>query len=85
MQDDWRIGVINRQARLLGAHVWKSYGNCSFFTAIKWEAIQASRQSKFPEYVWVVQCRCESEPDVIDEFEVRTTLQAEVLNPRKGD
>jgi hypothetical protein len=77
--------LMNRQARLEGSEEWMSYGRCSFFTAIKWEAIRASRKASMPEYVWVVQCRCESEPDIIDEFEVRTTLQAEVLNPRKGE
>jgi hypothetical protein len=38
-----------------------------------------------PECVWIIECRCESDPDVIDTFSVQTRIDAEVLNPRKSD
>lgn len=72
---------MNRQARIEGAP-WESYGNVSFFEAIKRHAIAMSNQRGIG--IWVIQCRCESDPINIDTFEVQTTIQAEVLNPRKG-
>lgn len=75
---------MNRQAKLLGAKEWHSYGNVTFFEAIKAEAKLASKRNSLCEWTWVIECRCESEPDKIDEYEVQVTLHAEVLNPRKG-
>lgn len=76
---------MNRQARLKGAKDWTSYGNVTFFEAIKAEAKRAARRNNMCEWIWVVECRCESEPDRIEEYEVQVTLHAEVLNPRKGE
>ena len=73
--------VINRQARVEGAP-WESYGNVSFFEAIKRHAIAMSNRRGIG--IWVIQCRCQAEPETVDTFEVQTTIQAEVLNPRKG-
>jgi len=76
---------MNRQARLAGSKEWTDYGKVSFFVAIKTEAIKASRRNSLPESVWIIECRCESDPDVIDTFSVQTRIDAEVLNPRKSD
>jgi hypothetical protein len=78
-------GNMNRQARLEGSKEWTDYGKVSFFVAIKTEAIKASRRNSLPESVWIIECRCESDPDVIDTFSVQTRIDAEVLNPRRGD
>lgn len=75
---------MNRQTRLEGSKEWHSHGNVTFFEAIKKEAKQVSRRNSLSEAKWVIECRCESEPDKIDEYEVQVTLHAEVLNPRKG-
>jgi hypothetical protein len=77
--------MFNRQARLEGAKNWNSYGSVSFFEMIKAEAIRASRRNSMCDVTWVIECRCESEPETIDTFEVQVSLHAEVLNPRKGD
>jgi hypothetical protein len=77
--------LMNRQARLEGSKEWTDYGKVSFFVAIKTEAIKASRRNSLPECVWIIECRCESDPDVIDTFSVQTRIDAEVLNPRKSD
>lgn len=76
--------MINRQARLEGSSIWNSYGNVSFFEAIKAEAIRTSKRNSICEAVWEIECRCETEPDVMDSFEVQVNLHAEILNPRKG-
>jgi hypothetical protein len=76
---------MNRQARLAGSKEWTDYGKVSFFVAIKTEAIKASRRNSLPESVWIIECRCESDLDVIDTFSVQTRIDAEVLNPRKSD
>ena len=76
---------MNRQARLEGTTRWTSYGTSSFFYAIKEEAIRASKRNSMCEATWVIECRCESEPETIDTFSVQTTIHAEVLNPRNGD
>lgn len=75
---------MNRQARLEGSKEWHSYGNVTFFEAIKTEAILVSRRNSLCECNWVIECRCESEPEKIDTFTVQVTLHAEILNPRKG-
>lgn len=62
---------------------WNSYGNVTFFEALKKEAIATSNRSGIFG-AWVVQCRYENEPTVIDTFSVQVTLHAEILNPRKG-
>ena len=72
---------VNRQARIEGAP-WENYGNVTFFEALKRHAIALSERRGLG--IWVIQCRCESEPETIDTFEVQTTINAEVLNPRKG-
>lgn len=74
---------MNRQARLEGSKDWNSYGNVSFFEALKAEAIGTSERSGICG-TWVIECRCESDPAVIATFSVQVTLHAVVLNPR-GD
>ena len=74
---------MNRQARLEGSKEWTDYGNSSFFQAIRNEAIRTSEKHGIGK--WVVEVRCESEPEVIDTFEVQTSIHAEIFNPRKGD
>lgn len=76
---------MNRQARLEGSTRWTNYGGCIVFYAIKEEAIQTSKSNRLCEAIWVIECRDESDPEIIDTFEVQTTIHAEVLNPRKGD
>lgn len=73
--------LVNRQARIEGAP-WESYGNVTFFEALKRHAIALSFCRGLG--IWVIECRCESEPETIDTFEVQTTIHAEILNPRKG-
>jgi hypothetical protein len=73
---------VNRQARLEGSVKWIDYGNVTFFRAIQNCAIDTSEKHGIG--IWVIECRCESEPETIDTFEVQTTIEAEVLNPRKG-
>ena len=75
---------MNRQARLVTTENWHSYGRVSFFEAIKAEAILLSRRNSLCDWTWLIECRCESEPDVIDKYSVQVTPHAEVLNPRKG-
>jgi hypothetical protein len=75
---------MNRQARLEGAKEWNSYGKVSFFEALKAEAIATAEKSGIFG-IWIVECRCESDPAVIDTFSVQVTLHAEILNPRNGD
>lgn len=75
---------MNRQARLEGSKEWHSYGDVTFFEAIKTEAIQTSRRNSLCECNLTIECRCESEPEKIDTFTVQVTLHAEILNPRKG-
>lgn len=76
---------MNRQARLEGSTRWTSYGAASFFYAIKEEAILTSKRNSLCEATWVIECRDETEPEIIDTFEVQTSIHAEVLNPRKGE
>ena len=76
---------MNRQARLEGSQEWRSYGNVTFFEALKSEAIRTSQRNSLCPAKWVIEVRCESEPENIDTFEVQTTIHAEILNPRKGD
>jgi hypothetical protein len=76
--------LMNRQARLEGSGQWADYGNVTFFEAIKTHAILTSQRNSLCQAKWVVEVRCESEPEVIDTFEVQTTIHAEILNPRKG-
>lgn len=77
--------TMNRQARLRGSTRWTSYGTSSFFYAIKEEAIRASKRNSLCEATWLIEVRCETEPETIDTFHVQTSIHAEVLNPRKGD
>lgn len=74
---------MNRQARLEGSRDWHSYGNVTFFEAIKSEAKRVSKRNSLCEATWLIECRCESDPDRIEEYEVQVTLHAKVLNPRK--
>jgi hypothetical protein len=76
---------LNRQARLEGSKEWTDYGNVTFFEAIKTHAIMTSQRNSLCPAKWVVEVRCESEPEVIDTFEVQTSIHAEIFNPRKGD
>jgi hypothetical protein len=74
---------MNRQTRLEGSQQWNSHGNSTFFQAIRNEAIQTSEKHGIGK--WVIEVRCETEPEKIEEYEVQTSIHAEVLNPRKGD
>jgi hypothetical protein len=76
---------MNRQARLEGSNQWNSYADVTFFAAIKEEAKRASRRNSLCEATWVIECRCESEPEKVETFSVQVNLHAEVLNPRQGD
>lgn len=74
---------MNRQTRLEGSTQWNSHGNCTFFQAIRNEAIRTSEKHGIGK--WIIEVRCETEPGIIDTFDVQTSIHAEVLNPRKGD
>jgi hypothetical protein len=73
---------MNRQTRLEGSKEWNSHGNSTFFQAIRNEAIRTSEKHGVGK--WVIEVRCETEPETIDTYEVQTSIYAEVLNPRKG-
>jgi hypothetical protein len=75
------VGVV-RQTRLLGSEEWQSHGDVTFFQALRDRAIAESK--KHGTRKWLIDVRCESDPETVDTFEVQTTIQAEVLNPRKG-
>jgi hypothetical protein len=74
---------MNRQARLEGSKEWNSYGDRTFFQAIRKLAIDTS--DKHGIGTWVIECRCESDPENIETYEVQTSIHAEILNPRNGD
>lgn len=73
---------MNRQARLEGSSDWIDFGDVTFFQAIRSLAIQTS--GKHGIGLWVIECRCSSDPEKIETYEVLTTIHAEILNPRKG-
>jgi hypothetical protein len=56
---------MNRQARLEGSKQWTDYGNVTFFEAIKTHAILTSQRNSLCPAKWVVEVRCESEPESI--------------------
>ena len=73
---------LNRQTRLPGDPAWQSHGNIGFFAALRDRAIAESQAHGLRK--WLIETRCLSEPETIDTFEVQTTINAEILNPRKG-
>lgn len=81
--------MLNRQARLDGYDDWNSYGNVSMYEAARQEALVHSMRAAMrygsPNYTWFVQVRCEGDPRMpVARVEVKTTLVAEVVNPRQG-
>lgn len=77
---------IDRQCRFvfsryLGVSPWYSYGNVTFFDAIRRHCNESGLTSKG---VNIVEVRCASEPDKIDRFEVQGHMEWEILNPRLG-
>jgi hypothetical protein len=73
---------LNRQARLEGSLDWIDYGNVPYYQAVRECAIACSEEHG--TNTWVIEVRCESEPTKITTVEVKTTIQAEILNPRLG-
>ena len=67
---------MNAQARQKHLTEWHSYGDVSMLEAIKSHAILTSKSNNLCEATWVIECRHEDEPEVIDEFEVQVTLRA---------
>jgi hypothetical protein len=80
------LSSTNRQARREGAESWFSYGNVSYYEACRKHAVLCSLRSRigWSPLCVRIECRCESEPDKVTTVEVRTTVIAEVLNPRQG-
>lgn len=74
--------IINRQTRTAGYENWIDRGDVTFFAAVRQHAIEQTK--RFGKFDWRVECRCESEPSNIDSFEVHTSIEATILNPRKG-
>lgn len=73
---------VNRQARLEGSDDWEDFGNVPFYEAVRSLAIETSE--KHGTGTWVIEVRCESDPENITTVDVKTTIQAEILNPRLG-
>jgi hypothetical protein len=83
---------LNRQARLFcdsDSHpelTWGDYGNVSLLEAARLCAIEAAVfYDQTHNHVWEVEVRCETSPEIsIETYQVRTSLVAEILDPRKG-
>ena len=89
---------MNRQARVVwevprwdcpGKQIqalseWQSYGNVTFFEAVRDLALQASDRKKSVDQV-KIEVRDEHDPSIPPAvFDVEVTREARVLNPRQG-
>ncbi len=82
---------LNRQARLaqeFDTHEpmeWESFGDVSLFEAARGLAIRTATERNYPFYVWRIEVRCESTPEIpVETYQIMTSIVAEVLDPRKG-
>lgn len=82
---------MNRQARLdtIGdldqPNEWVNFGDISLLEAARRMAILAAKEANYPCYEWHIEVRCESYPEIpSDIYTVRTSIMAEVIDPRKG-
>lgn len=78
--------ALNRQCRFVlddgvVTH-WYSFGNVTFFDAIRQHCRESGLASKYR--VNIVEVRCESDPEKIDRFEVQARIDWDILNPRLG-
>lgn len=78
--------MTNTQARLEGSEKWNDYGNVSMYNAAKQEAIKASLNTfGLPLFEWLIEVRRENDDEIpASTVWVKTTVVAEVLNPRQG-
>jgi hypothetical protein len=79
--------MTNTQAKLEGSTEWNDYGAVSMYEAARQEAVKTSLSTLgLPQYEWMVEVRREGDSSIpASTVRVKTTVVAEVLNPRQGD
>ena len=78
--------MTSTQARLEGSDTWNNYGNLSMYEAARQEAVKTSLStSGLPQYVWLIEVRREGDESILaTTVRVKTTVVAEILEPRQG-
>lgn len=78
--------MTNTQARLEDSEEWNDYGNVSMYEAARKEAVKTSLNTLvMPERVWFIEVRRENDDVILTSTVlVKTTVVAEVLDPRQG-